>query len=90
MCIRDSRWEVLHDLLRALETWLLDVPKDPTRLLAAYTVRCSTLDRDVRVHTPGGGVVEGRAVEIADDGALVLDTATGRRPVLAGDVEHVR
>lgn len=85
-----DRWEVLHDLLRALETWLLDVPKDPTRLLAAYTVRCATLGQHVRVHLPGDGVLEGRAVEVAPNGALVLDTASGRRPVMAGDVEHVR
>ena len=85
-----DRWELLHDLLRALETWLLDVPRDPTRLLAAYTVRCSTLGRDVRVHAPGGGVLEGRAVEIAESGGLVLDTGAGRQTVMAGDVEHVR
>ncbi len=57
-----DRWEVLHDLLRALEAWLLDVPRDPTRLLAAYTVRCATLGQPVRVHAPGGGLVEGTAV----------------------------
>lgn len=85
-----DRWEVLHDLLRALETWLLDVPRDPTRLLAAYTVRCSTLGRDVRIHAPGGATLDGRAVDVDESGGLVVDTGTGRRVVMAGDVEHVR
>lgn len=85
-----DRWEVLHDLLRALETWLLDVPKDPTRLLAAYTVRCSTLGQQVRVHAPGGGTLEGTAVEVDRDGALLVDTPAGRQRVMAGDVEHLR
>jgi BirA family transcriptional regulator, biotin operon repressor / biotin---[acetyl-CoA-carboxylase] ligase len=84
-----DRWELLHDLLRALEAWLLDVPRDPHRLLAAYTVRCTTLDRTVRVSTPGG-MVEGTAVAIDPSGGLVVDTGLGRRVVMAGDVEHVR
>lgn len=85
-----DRWQVLHDLLRALETWLLDVPRDPARLLAAYTVRCVTLGQVVRVATPGGRVVEGTATEVDASGGLVVDTASGSHVVMAGDVEHVR
>ena len=85
-----DRWELLHDLLRALESWLLDVPRDPTRLLAAYTVRCRTLGRDVRIHAPGGATLDGRAVDVDASGGLVVDTGAGRQVVMAGDVEHVR
>lgn len=85
-----DRWAVASDLLRALETWLLDVPKDPTRLLATYSVRCATLGQRVRVTAPGGSVVDGHAVEIDATGGLVVDTGTGRQVVMAGDVEHVR
>lgn len=84
-----DRWQVLHDLLRALETWLLDVPRDPTRLLAAYTVRCSTLGQVVRIATPGGRVLEGTATEVDASGGLVVDTGSGTQVVMAGDVEHV-
>lgn len=84
-----DRWEVVHDLLRALETWLLDVPRDPTTLLAAYTARCTTLGRDVVVETPGE-VIEGRAAEVDRSGGLVVDTNAGRQVVMAGDVTHVR
>lgn len=85
-----DRWEILHDLLRALETWLLDVPSDPTRLLAAYAVRCATLEQVVRVAAPGGRVLEGRATEIDPSGGLVVDTGHGTQVIMAGDVEHVR
>lgn len=85
-----DRWQVLHDLLRALEAWLLDVPRDPTRLLAAYTVRCATLDQVVRIAAPGGRVVEGTAIEIDPAGGLVVDTGHDIQVVMAGDVDHVR
>lgn len=77
------------DLLRALEAWLLDVPDDPTRLLAAYRVRCTTLGQQVRVRTVRAEAV-GTAVDVDGTGALVLDTAEGRRTVVAGDVELLR
>lgn len=85
-----DRWDLLVDILRALEAWIGDVARDPARLLAAYEVRCRTLGREVRVEIPDGSVLEGTASAIADDGALVVDTPAGRRAVTAGDVEHVR
>lgn len=85
-----DRWDLLVDVLRALEAWVGDVPRDPARLLAAYEVRCRTLGRRVRVEIPDGSVLEGTASAIADDGALVVDTTSGRRAITAGDVQHVR
>jgi BirA family biotin operon repressor/biotin-[acetyl-CoA-carboxylase] ligase len=84
-----DRWSVLADLLRALAAWLDDVPRDPTRLLAAYRVRCRTLGRTVRVTTPGGEVY-GTARDVEAGGALVVATAAGPVTVTAGDVTHVR
>jgi len=80
---------LLVDLLRALEAWLLDVPDDPTRLLAAYRVRCTTLGQQVRVRTVRAEAV-GTAVDLDDTGALLVDTRDGRRTVMAGDVELLR
>lgn len=48
-----------------------------------------TLGQMVRVIDARGGGQEafvGKAVDIDDDGALLVDTAEGRRRVLAGDV----
>ncbi|MFD0272610.1 biotin--[acetyl-CoA-carboxylase] ligase [Kitasatospora sp. NPDC127111] len=60
-------------------------------LLPAYTDRCTTLGREVRVHLPGDRELLGEAVAIDGDGRLVVRTPDGaRRAVGAGDVVHVR
>jgi BirA family biotin operon repressor/biotin-[acetyl-CoA-carboxylase] ligase len=56
----------------------------------AYREACSTLGQVIRVHLPVGDPVEGTAVAVDDTGALVVDTASGRRAFAAGDVVHVR
>jgi BirA family biotin operon repressor/biotin-[acetyl-CoA-carboxylase] ligase len=56
---------------------------------AEYRERCATIGRDVRVELPDGHLT-GRAVDVDDDGHLVVDTCTGVRTVTAGDVVHVR
>lgn len=58
-------------------------------VLEAYRRWCSTLGRRVRVEL-ADGAVEGRAVDVTDDGRLVVETATGRRWISAGDVVHLR
>ncbi|GAB7182725.1 biotin--[acetyl-CoA-carboxylase] ligase [Kitasatospora sp. Ki12] len=60
-------------------------------LMRAYTDRCTTLGRPVKVHLPGGTELAGEAVAIDGDGRLVVRTPDGaRRAVGAGDVVHVR
>ncbi|MER5862714.1 biotin--[acetyl-CoA-carboxylase] ligase [Kitasatospora sp. NPDC002040] len=60
-------------------------------LLPAYTARCTTLGRPVKIQLPGGRELLGDAVAIDGDGRLVVRTADGtRHPVAAGDVVHVR
>jgi BirA family transcriptional regulator, biotin operon repressor / biotin---[acetyl-CoA-carboxylase] ligase len=53
------------------------------QVLDDYRPRCDTFDRDVRARLiplgPAGPVIVGRAVDAASDGALVLDTRSGRR-----------
>lgn len=85
-----DRYEVLADYLRALEAWLRDVPEDPARLLASYRVRCRTLGRQVRVTVPSGDAIVGRAIDLAEDGGLVIEDVEHAVVVTAGDVEHVR
>lgn len=84
-----DRWDVLADLMRALSAWLLDVPRDPTTLLASYEARCRTIGRDVEVATPTGGVA-GTATGLGTDGALIVTTPRGPVSVTAGDVTYVR
>lgn len=60
-------------------------------LLPAYTARCTTLGRAVRVELPGDRTLLGEAVAVDGDGRLVVRTPDGaRHPIAAGDVVHVR
>ncbi|ELZ45526.1 biotin--acetyl-CoA-carboxylase ligase [Halorubrum coriense DSM 10284] len=64
-------------------------PEALDAVLPAWRERAATLGRRVRVDT-ADGVVEGTAVDVAEPGALVVDTDEGRRRVHAGDCEHLR
>jgi len=68
---------------------LTATPAALDRVLSAWRERAVTLGRRVRVDT-ADGTVEGTAVDVADPGALVVDTDDGRRRVHAGDCEHLR
>ncbi|AEG43774.1 biotin--[acetyl-CoA-carboxylase] ligase [Isoptericola variabilis] len=60
-------------------------------LAREYADRSATLGTRVRAELAGaGGVLEGVAARVADDGALVVETADGERVVTAGDVHHLR
>jgi BirA family transcriptional regulator, biotin operon repressor / biotin---[acetyl-CoA-carboxylase] ligase len=59
-------------------------------LLPAWRDRSATLGRRVRVDL-GASDVEGTAVDVTDDGHLVVETAEGERRTFAvGDVVHLR
>jgi BirA family transcriptional regulator, biotin operon repressor / biotin---[acetyl-CoA-carboxylase] ligase len=59
-------------------------------LRPSYTSACSTLGRRVRVDLPTGERLDGVAVDVDEDGRLVVDDGHRRRALGAGDVVHVR
>lgn len=60
-------------------------------LLAAYREHCATLGRRVRIELPGDRTLVGRAVDVDDEGRLVVrDDHDRETRVIAGDVVHVR
>ncbi|MCL5995694.1 MAG: biotin--[acetyl-CoA-carboxylase] ligase [Chloroflexi bacterium] len=61
---------------------LLKAPISPAHEYAQYV---ETLGRDVRIDT-GREIIAGRALRIADDGALIVRTEAGERRVGFGDV----
>jgi BirA family transcriptional regulator, biotin operon repressor / biotin---[acetyl-CoA-carboxylase] ligase len=76
--------QCLDDRYRAL------VRAGPADLLAEWRRRSSTLGRRVRVDL-GADDVEGTAVDVTDDGRLVVETRHGdRRTIAVGDVVHLR
>ena len=77
---------LLGAFLRRLPAMLEGDPVAAVR--ARYVPRCATLGRRVRART-AAGVVEGEAVAIRDDGALVVATRDGERAVTSGEVLHM-
>jgi len=89
-----DRHVLLLELLRTLEAvymaWVREHGDAAAGLHASYVRRCSTLGRRVRVELPGGTELTGRADSVDGTGRLVVATSTGRRPLGAGEVVHVR
>lgn len=54
--------------------------------LAEWRARSSMLGREVEVRLAAGPAVRGLARELADDGALVLETPQGTQRIVAGEV----
>ncbi|WP_433699866.1 biotin--[acetyl-CoA-carboxylase] ligase [Nocardiopsis sp. CA-288880] len=59
-------------------------------LASAYRDTCATLGRPVRVHLPGGRVLEGTATGVDSEARLLVRGPDGERALSAGDVVHVR
>jgi BirA family biotin operon repressor/biotin-[acetyl-CoA-carboxylase] ligase len=80
----------LHDLLRRL-LHRVDVCPD-AGALDGYRERCATLGQTIRLEScgeQGGGCIEGMAVDIDEDGRLVVEGRHGRRAVSVGDVHRL-
>ena len=87
-----DREELLVALLERLAGWYepLVATGDAGPLRAAWRDRSATLGRRVRVDL-GGEDLEGTAVDISDEGHLVVTTSDGEQvTVAAGDVVHLR
>jgi BirA family biotin operon repressor/biotin-[acetyl-CoA-carboxylase] ligase len=59
-------------------------------LRPSYARSCSTFGRDVRVDLPGGVPLHGRAVDVDEDGRLLVDDGSRVHALGVGDVVHVR
>jgi BirA family biotin operon repressor/biotin-[acetyl-CoA-carboxylase] ligase len=84
-----DRWRLLAGWCGLVGHRLADAAAEPARLLAAYRQWCATLGAPVRAQLPDGTVLAGRALDVADDGALVVDTPQARHTLRAGDVAHL-
>ena len=76
------------DVLRLVLSAFDELPID---LGEAYRSALSTLGRGVRVELPGGAVVLGTAIDLDDDGRLVVEASDGAISSFdVGDVVHLR
>jgi BirA family biotin operon repressor/biotin-[acetyl-CoA-carboxylase] ligase len=86
-----DREALLDAFLDCLDERYGDGDLSSPALLAEERARSATLGRSVRVDVPGRPAVIGRAVEIADDGALLVEVRPGEvARVSVGDVVHLR
>ena len=83
-----DRPDLLARYLDELDAELVAIEAGRTPL-ARYRAACVTLGSEVGVETPRGRV-EGRAVDIDDGGALVVETSSGRMALSTGDVVSLR
>ncbi|HET6792951.1 MAG TPA: biotin--[acetyl-CoA-carboxylase] ligase [Acidimicrobiales bacterium] len=92
LCGHDvDRSQILVALLEALEgrCGALGSAAGIARIGTEYRQRCTTLGSEVRVQLPDE-TFTGRALDITDDGHLMVDVGMCMRAVTAGDVVHVR
>ncbi|HEY5156190.1 MAG TPA: biotin--[acetyl-CoA-carboxylase] ligase [Acidimicrobiales bacterium] len=84
-----DREDLLIALLSHLDQWCttLQAPDRAAQLMAQARAWSATLGRTIRVDL-GDEQIVGEAVELTDDGALVVGRE--RRVVVAGDVVHLR
>ncbi len=88
-----DRDPILRAMLRELGEWYAawrgyqgDVARSGVR--AAYLQLCRTVGSAVRVEQPGREPLAGRAVDVDEDGRLVVDDGAQWHRVAAGDVVH--
>jgi BirA family biotin operon repressor/biotin-[acetyl-CoA-carboxylase] ligase len=85
-----SRAEVAAALLARLgEVFGEDEPRH-TLHLKDYKQWCATIGEPVRVHLDATTIVEGIAVDVADDGRLVVSSGGRTTAYSSGDVYHLR
>ncbi|HUH07100.1 MAG TPA: biotin--[acetyl-CoA-carboxylase] ligase [Egibacteraceae bacterium] len=86
-------WKVLAGFAGVFGRRYEDWEADPAQFLDDYRDWCVTLGKPVRVGLAGaaaGAGLEGVAIGIAEDGALLVRSGIETVAVSAGDVEHVR
>ena len=91
-CAREGhdidRVALLARLTRQLDR-IAESPAERAAALGEWRARASMLGREVEIRSAAGPVLRGLARDLADDGALVLETAGGPTRVLAGEVSLV-
>jgi BirA family biotin operon repressor/biotin-[acetyl-CoA-carboxylase] ligase len=89
--VKKDRWEMLIEILKNFEKRLIEISseKGTSTFRQAYTAKSSTLGNQVKVQKSDGDIV-GNAVDIEEDGSLIVENENGTTSITAGDVIHLR
>ncbi len=90
-----DRNTLLSTMLNRLESWYDHMESGHfDKIRRAYVASCGTLGRDVRVSCLDGRPIQGTAVDIGRDGALLVSAMQEGHPrtmaIRSADVEHLR
>ena len=76
-----DRNTLVADVFNRLENWYDAVKSGQfERIRKSYTEACATLGRDVRVSCTDGTTIQGTALDVGRDGALLVSTGRRNRP----------
>jgi BirA family biotin operon repressor/biotin-[acetyl-CoA-carboxylase] ligase len=79
---------LLHQFLYELENVFQMIDSmHIKKIVNQWTKRSSTIGRNVSIIT-GNGRINGKAVKIDDDGALIISKGKMFKKILAGDIMH--
>jgi BirA family transcriptional regulator, biotin operon repressor / biotin---[acetyl-CoA-carboxylase] ligase len=78
------------DLLAAIVSHMDGVLSDPGAGLQRWREASATLGSEVRITHADGSIIEGRAVQVSESGALIVEAEQGPVTLVSGDVEHLR
>ncbi|RIH83678.1 Bifunctional ligase/repressor BirA [Calidithermus terrae] len=82
-----NRADLLAGILEELENQYENLSK-PERILEHWKKYSVTLGKEVSIRTPRGEM-QGRALDLAEDGALVVESQGGTERIAAGDVSLI-
>lgn len=91
-----TSWRIAHSVVPNRSTLLAELlvalnkrlTTEWSRSLADYRRWCCTLGTGVVIDLPGGDRIEGRALDVDDEGHLLVDDGESPRTIVAGDVVH--
>ena len=87
---RATREEVTARVLVHLEETLGLLESAPHTLIEAYRAVSATVGKQVRIYLDESAYVEGGAIDVAEDGQLLVDVGGEMRAFASGDVYHLR
>ena len=85
-----TREEVTARVLIHLEETVGLLESGPHALIECYRAHSATVGKPVRIYLDETTYVEGQAVDVAEDGQLLVDIDGDVRPFASGDVYHLR
>ena len=89
--IEKDRFELLVEILKNFDKRLIEISseKGTTTFRQAYTAKSSTVGNQVKVEKSEGDIA-GKAIDVGEDGSLIIENENGTISIAAGDVIHLR